>query len=69
MSQEIEAREKDREEFLHAEDSAKWPFPMELNHGAKHRRITSESTVCHNMLASVIAFGRARPEHEPEKES
>lgn len=41
---------------------------MELDYWIEHRRITSDSTVRYNMLASIVAFGGTSPPHQAEME-
>lgn len=69
MGKEIEQGEEDREEFLHAKDSVEGPFAVVLYDWGNHRGISSNSTVRHDMLTSIIAFGRTGPKHEAEMES
>lgn len=37
---------------------------MELYNRIEHRRVARDSTVRHYMLAGVITFGRASPQHQ-----
>lgn len=42
---------------------------MELHDGLEHRRISRDPTVSDNMLACIVAFRAASPEHETETKS
>lgn len=68
MGQKVEQRKEDRKRFLHADHSAKRPFPMELDDRSDHRRVSSDSKVGDDVLAGIIAFSRTVPEHETEME-
>jgi len=61
MSEEIEQREDYREGFLHAEESVKGPFAMELEDWFTVWGVAGEALVGYHVLAGVVAFRRAVP--------
>lgn len=69
VSEVVKEREEDREGLLHAEEAVEGPFPVELQHGAAVGRVACEALVRHDVLAGVVAFGRAVPEKETVSES
>lgn len=64
VRQVVEQRKEDREWLLHPQEPVERPFPVELKDGFAVRRISRETLVCRDVLAGVVAFGGARPEHE-----
>lgn len=69
MSEEIEKREQDREWLLDTKNAVERPFPMILNDGIHHRRVSGDSLVGDDMLACIIAIGWTCPEEKAEMES
>ena len=65
----VKEAEDDRERFLHAEESVKRPFPVELEDRFTVRGLTSLTFVSDYMLADVVAFCWTVPEKESALES
>lgn len=61
MSKEVEKREENGECLLHAEDPVERPLSMELDYRVEHRRVTGNPAIGDNMLAGIVALGRASP--------
>lgn len=61
MRREIEEGEEHRKGLLHPQHSAEGPLTMELNHRAQHWGIPRNSFIRNDMLAGIVAFGRAGP--------
>jgi hypothetical protein len=64
MSEKVEQRENDGKGFLHAEETVKGPFSVELENGFAVRGFAGEALVGDDVLAGVVAFGGAVPEEE-----
>jgi hypothetical protein len=64
VSEEIEQRKDDGKRFLHAEETVKGPFAVELEDWFAVRGFAGEAGVGYDVLAGVVAFGGAGPEEE-----
>jgi hypothetical protein len=64
VSEKIEQRKDDGKRFLHAEETVKGPFAVELEDWFAVRGFAGEAGVGYDVLAGVVAFGGAGPEEE-----
>jgi hypothetical protein len=64
VSEKIEQRENDGKRFLHAEETVKGPFAVELEDWFAVGGFAGEAGVGDDVLAGVVAFGGAVPEEE-----
>lgn len=64
MGEEVEEGEDDAEGFLHAEETVEGPFAVELEDWLTVGGFAGEARVGDDVLAGVVAFGRAVPEEE-----
>jgi hypothetical protein len=64
VSEKIEQREDDGKRFLHAEETVKGPFAVELEDWFAVGGFAGEAFVGYDVLAGVVAFGGAVPEEE-----
>jgi hypothetical protein len=64
VSEEVKQRKNDGKGFLHAEETVKGPFAVELEDWFAVRGFAGEAFVGYDVLAGVVAFGRAVPEEE-----
>lgn len=69
MREEVEQTEQHRGRLLHAQESPKRPFPVVLEDGFEVWRIAGYSFFGDDVLADVVAFGRAVPEEKTVLES
>ena len=68
MGHEVEEGEEDREDLLDAQNTVERPLPVELDHRVQHWRVTVDPAIRDYMLAGVIAFGVACPQHQSQIE-
>ena len=66
MGEIVKKGEHDGKELLDTQDALKRPFPVELDYGIEHGRITRNPAVGNDMLAGVIALRRTVPEEETQ---
>ena len=64
VGDEIHEREEHREGLLHAQKAVEWPFAVVLEDGLAVRWLSRQALVRHDVLAGVVAFGRAVPQQE-----
>jgi hypothetical protein len=64
VSVKVEEGKDDGKRFLHAEETVKGPFAVELEDWFAVRGFAGEAGVGYDMLAGVVAFGGAGPEEE-----
>ena len=65
----VEQREDDGEGLLHAHEAVEGPFAVELVYWLHVRRVALQPPVRYDVLACIIALGRAVPQQDAPVES
>ena len=56
VRKEVQAREEDRERFLHSEVAIERPLAMKLVDWLQHWRVSRYTAVCDDMLADIVTI-------------